>query len=347
MPLGFGLVLQLLVALAIAIVIVPLVRKAERREWTGAIVAALVLYFGSTLAYGYLSEWPWPGEGAAAPVVEQSTDIAAMKAATEREPQNPQAWAMLGVALLNSGQAGDAAAALERADTLSGGTNPDLRLALVDALASSGDENRGRVNQIVEELLAIAPGHPKALLYGAELAFSRQDYTLARERWQRLLDRAGEDSSPEAANARGVLVRRIALADQHLGANTATPTEEEKPGASTSSGLTILVSVDPALAARLPGGAPLFVLAREPGAAGPPVAVVRRAASDLPLEVTLSDRDAMLPGRVLSGFETIEIVARVALGGAPTATSGDLYGAATVTTARDDAVRIVISEVYP
>ena len=109
----------------------------------------------------------------------------------------------------------------------------------------------------------------------------------------------------------------------------------------------VQVEIDPALRERVPAGAPLFVLARPPDEPGPPLAVVRRSAGEVPFEVTLSDSDAMMANRVISGFESVEIVARIALSGGPVAQSGDLYGAATIERSGADRVRIVIAQVYP
>ena len=72
-------------------------------------------------------------------------------------------------------------------------------------------------------------------------------------------------------------------------------------------------------------GAALFIFARAPEG-GPPVAVIREDVAALPGEFSLSDANNMLPGRALSGFEALTIVARISLSGQPTEQAGDLYG---------------------
>jgi hypothetical protein len=52
----------------------------------------------------------------------------------------------------------------------------------------------------------------------------------------------------------------------------------------------------------------------------------------------------MIPGRLLSGFEQLEIVARVSLSGTPTAQPGDWYGELTVSRPTSGPVDIVIEK---
>jgi cytochrome c-type biogenesis protein CcmH len=94
------------------------------------------------------------------------------------------------------------------------------------------------------------------------------------------------------------------------------------------------------------GDASLFILARDPANPGPPLAAVRRRAAELPLQVNLSDADAMIPGRTISKAAQIEIVARVSKSGQPVAATGDLFGSAEY--APDGGkVSVVIDRVVP
>jgi cytochrome c-type biogenesis protein CcmH len=107
------------------------------------------------------------------------------------------------------------------------------------------------------------------------------------------------------------------------------------------------VSAAAALAAQIDPAAPLFVLARSPGGGGPPLAVERHVARELPLTVELSNEDAMIPGRNLATANEIEVVARVAKGGGPVAQPGDLYGSVVVPAGGDTRVRVEIDRVQP
>ncbi len=88
---------------------------------------------------------------------------------------------------------------------------------------------------------------------------------------------------------------------------------------------TVDVSLDAAF--DVAPAATVFVIARDAERPGPPLAVKRLAAGDLPVRVELTDADAMLPGRGFKGVEALELVARVALGGSATAVAGDMESA--------------------
>ena len=73
---------------------------------------------------------------------------------------------------------------------------------------------------------------------------------------------------------------------------------------------------------------PLFILARDPSAGGPPLAVQRHSSADLPLTVELSERDAMIAARTIASVPRVQVVARLSRSGTPQAQSGDYYGEA-------------------
>jgi cytochrome c-type biogenesis protein CcmH len=93
----------------------------------------------------------------------------------------------------------------------------------------------------------------------------------------------------------------------------------------------------------------LFVFAR--AAEGPPMplAVVRKQAKDLPLEVVLDDSMSMMQGMNLSSFERLVIGARVSKSGKPTPSPGDLQGLTEpVAPVKDETLSVVVDrEVGP
>jgi cytochrome c-type biogenesis protein CcmH len=91
----------------------------------------------------------------------------------------------------------------------------------------------------------------------------------------------------------------------------------------------------------------VFIIARDPAAPSPPIAVTRRQLSDLPTIVHLGDSESMVQGRNLSMFEQFELVARISLSGQPGAQSGDWYGSVIVTPAEENTVTLAISEQVP
>src|SRR4051794_6112420 len=129
-------------------------------------------------------------------------------------------------------------------------------------------------------------------------------------------------------NIRHVLEQQVHNLNEQLGPASAESARDPANTATSGRTVSVSVTISPTLAAKTAQASTLFVLARDPGGGGPPLAVVRRSSSDLPLTVQLSEKDAMVPGRSIANHSRIEIVARLSRSGQPTAQSGDVYGEA-------------------
>lgn len=88
----------------------------------------------------------------------------------------------------------------------------------------------------------------------------------------------------------------------------------------------VSVRISPELSSKVGANDALYIFAR--AAKGPtmPLAIVRRAAKELPLTVTLDDSMAMVPEMKLSSVQEIVIGARIAKSGDAIAKPGDLEG---------------------
>jgi cytochrome c-type biogenesis protein CcmH len=107
------------------------------------------------------------------------------------------------------------------------------------------------------------------------------------------------------------------------------------------------ISLSAIAAESLPADATVFVIARDPGQPGPPIAVTRRRLSELPDTIQLDDSDSMIPGRSLSGFPQFELVARVSLSGQPVQQSGDWFGAQIVKPEENARITLSIDQRVP
>jgi cytochrome c-type biogenesis protein CcmH len=96
-------------------------------------------------------------------------------------------------------------------------------------------------------------------------------------------------------------------------------------------------------AAHAPTGATLFIYVKQPNAPGPPLAVLRVRADHWPVTFTLSDDNAMVPGRNLSSASNVQVEARISRSGDAIPHSGDLVGSVTsVNPGAGDPVKISI-----
>ena len=98
----------------------------------------------------------------------------------------------------------------------------------------------------------------------------------------------------------------------------ASPTNENK-----SVGLSLKVSLTPALKEELSPDSAVFVFVRAVENPGPPLAVVLKKVAELPFEIALNDSHAMIPGRTISSAEKIIVGARISVSGNPERQPGD------------------------
>ncbi|MED5461024.1 MAG: hypothetical protein VYC03_00295, partial [Pseudomonadota bacterium] len=194
----------------------------------------------------------------------------------------------------------------------------------------------GRAGQLFESALAIEPNNPIALLYSGMAAVEQGDDLRAADRWEALL---ATSPPPEIAE---ILRGRVAEL-------RGTPPPAVQPGAAIPDEPVVNVAVsmgDAARAAELPDST-VFVIARDPNQPSPPIAVVRAHSSELPTMVSIGDGDAMIPGRVPSGFASLEIVARISLNGEPIQQPGDWFGRQIVESGGNTTHELIIDQQVP
>jgi cytochrome c-type biogenesis protein CcmH len=321
MTLSFLLGAVALTVAAVAVVVVPLLRAGEEGASPAAAVGtALLIPVVALLAYVAASSYPWsePPPDVAAPAAADGPALRALKDAVAREPGRFQSWSRLAEGLLVAERFPEAQLAFRRALELQGRQDTALLLAYAEA-AVLADRNAlgGEAGRLIEQVLVREPGNPKALWYGGMAAIGRGESEQAVTRWRSLLAL----SPPPAVQA---------VIEQQL-ARPGAPGPPAGAGQAgvANAGIVLRVSLAAQYAARASrAGAAVFVFAREPGGAGPPLAAVRRAASELPLVVTLTDADSMVPGRSLAGHAELAITARLAADGEALPASGDVVGEA-------------------
>jgi cytochrome c-type biogenesis protein CcmH len=249
-------------------------------------------------------------------------------------PNDLDGWLMLGRTYATLEQFPLAVRAYQRADRLADGQNAEAIVGVAEMLlAQDFEQIRGAAGHLFDRALAIEPNNPKALLYSAFAALSRGEQSSARERFQRLL------TLNPPPQIRDIITRQLQALD---GADTQAPAVAQGQGPKVS----VHVTLAPSLASKVPAGAALFVAARDPKSPGPPFAVKRLPAS-FPVDVELSGADSMLESRRISDGQQLQVVARVALGGTPTATTGDPFGQVSYHVGQDKKLTIVIDRLAP
>ncbi len=329
---AFALACAVMLLVAFALLARPLLKSAEGESrsrrlsvfvLTGLSVGVLasVLYIGNT-------SWPWlsgPPQQEGAGSAADAAAITELLNKAQAQPDNLDAWLELGRAYVADGNYASAGSAYQHAYDISKGQNVDAITGLAEALVLTDPSSmNGRAAVLIEEALKLQPNQPKALWYGGLVALQAQNLAVARDRFKALLAL----NPPE--QVRTLLERQIQDLNQQLNEPAAAPVA----AGSSARKVLVKVSLSAALKQQLQQPASLFVLARNPQQPGPPLAVERHQSSELPLQVELTADDAMLPTRTLANAQDVEIVARLSASGAPTEQSGDLFGSATYSFAR-------------
>jgi cytochrome c-type biogenesis protein CcmH len=274
-----------------------------------------------------------PGAGTAPDIEAMVTSLAAR---LQKDPDDIEGWKMLGRSYMTLQNFPAAVTAYERAVELEEGQVAQTLVDLGTAILTRDNARvEGQIAALFESALALEPNNPSALFYAGIAALNRDNTDLAADRWEILLSL----NPPE--NIRGVVQQRVA----EWRGETAPVVAPQNEQLETS--ITADIAVAENVAAEVPGDASVFIIARDPAQPSPPIAVTRRRLSELPASIMLSDADSMIPGRNLSAFAEVELIARVSVSGEPIAQSGDWFGSTIIKPAENAKISLLIDQQVP
>ena len=319
----FWVCLTLLSLGALSFVLVPALLESEKiGRWSVLNMASAALLVPLSVGI-YLGINTWNGDTSSDQMLTPLADLViGLETSLNENPEDAVGWQLLGQSYLALGRFPEARQALREAWGRTLSPDNDLKLALGEAeVMTDRTALTGEPGRLFEEVLETDPSNPKALWYGGLAALDIEQPNLARERWERLLAL----NPPEQIAV--VLREQIDLLGGFSGDNLA-PVENTDSVTESLASFQLRLNVTLADGLSLESMGPqaaLFIFARAPQG-GPPLAVIRQEASAVPGVFSLSDANAMLPGRSLTDFESLTIVARLSSSGQPTASSGDFYG---------------------
>lgn len=344
----FWIILIVLCLLAVVFAAWPLWKKSHRLT---PLVAAIIV-FTVALSVGLYDRIGSPGlSSGQSGQVAQADDlmgmdeaIVALEKRLANNPDDVEGWKMLARTQMTMRNYAAAADALEKAVELENGqvaqTLVDLALAI---LSRDNTPIEGRTQELIDSALALDPHNQAALFYSGVAAANRGDTDTAAIHFEILLGL----NPPE--EIRGILEDRIALWRGEMPPTMDMANHPEIPAEAAASDAIISaqVSMSTEVIAAMTGDANIFLIARDPNAPSPPIAVSRLRVSDLPVVVDLTDAQSMVAGRELSGFAEVEVLARISLSGGPAAASGDWFGSKIMRPAEGNVVNITISQQVP
>ena len=272
------------------------------------LLAALLvplLALGLYLHFGAADKVELTQEFAEAPKsMEEMT--ARLERVVQAQPDSAEAVYFLGRAYMAEQRPADAARTFERAVNLAG-RQPELLGQWAQALYFAADKKWSpQLQALTDEALKADPNEVTSLGLRGIAAFEGERYQEAIDYWKRLLAQL-----PEGDASRAALQGGIDRAAERLGGS---------PGqaAPVAARLKVRVELAAALKDKVKPDDTVFIFARASNGPPMPLAAKRVTVAQLPIEVELSDADAMMPQMKLSDFAEVQLVARVSRAGQPT-----------------------------
>lgn len=273
------------------------------------LLAALLvplLALGLYLHFGAADKVELTQEFAEAPKsMEEMT--ARLERVVQAQPDSAEAVYFLGRAYMAEQRPADAAHTFERAVALAG-RQPELLGQWAQALYFAADKKWSpQLQALTDEALKADPNEVTSLGLRGIAAFEGERYQEAIDYWKRLLAQL-----PEGDTSRAALQGGIDRAAERLGGS---PGQSAAPVAAR---LKVRVELAAALKDKVKADDTVFIFARASNGPPMPLAAKRVTVAQLPIEVELSDADAMMPQMKLSDFAEVQLVARVSRAGQPT-----------------------------
>ena len=336
----------------------PVAAAAERSPRI-ALLLAIVLPVAAVALYIVLGEpraisgKPPVAEETAGHAVENEQMLTMAESLAKKlkaSPEDGDGWIMLGRTYAYLGRLQDAMNAFEEALK----RRPDDARLLADyadiyAGTKGGGSLMGEPEKLIKRALALDPNQPKALALAGTIAFQKKDFAGAARDWERALSVLPEESPFAKQIAAGLAEAREALGQPVGAAVSPQPAKSAASAAAAVTGagraVSGTVTITPELARRASPDDTLFVFARAPQGAGPPLAVVRAKVKELPLNFRLDDSMAMSPDSKLSAATSVVITARIAKSGGVVPQPGDLEGASKPVTPGAAGVAVLIDKV--
>lgn len=269
-----------------------------------AAVLVPVMALGLYLHFGAADKVELTQEFASAPQ-SMSEMTTRLERAVQAQPDSAEGLYFLGRAYMAEQRPADAAKAFERAVALAG-RQPELLGQWAQALYFAADKQwSAQLQALTDEALKADPREVTSLGLRGIAAFEGERFQEAIDFWQRLLAQL-----PEGDASRAALQGGIDRAADKLKAGGGKVAEAAR--------LKVRVELGAALKDKVRPDDTVFIFARAGNGPPMPLAAKRVTVAQLPIEVELSDADAMMPQMKLSDFTEVQLVARVSRAGVPT-----------------------------
>jgi cytochrome c-type biogenesis protein CcmH len=270
----------------------------------------------------------------------------------KQQPNDAEGWAMLARSYRVLGQFKEASDAYQHAIKLVPG-DAQLYADYADAMGMAQGQNlEGEPMRLIEQSLKLDPNNIKALALAGTAAYDKKDFSAAGDYWQKAIQLSPPDSEFTRSLQASLEDAKSQAGGKPLAQNLPNIMPEQSPQAATaaavpSASVTGKVSVAPALAGKIAPSDTVFIYARAETGPPMPLAILKRKASELPVDFTLDDSSAMAPNLRLSNFPKVMVLARISKTGNAMPQAGDLEGSIGPVATSSSKVSIKIDRVLP
>ncbi|HEX7815438.1 c-type cytochrome biogenesis protein CcmI/CycH [Dyella sp.] len=342
---GFYAAAAAMVVVALALVLVPMIRHArdegrQRQVFMLALVITLLIPLctvGLYLTVG--TPVALNGVPKQTPInIDQA--IAELQQHLKDKPDDVQGWQLLAQTYSQMHKTANARDAYGKVLAL----DPNNTAAMVGWAEADSIERHdhmidGHALELLERSVQLEPDNQRGLWLLGISRFQHGRYDDALTAWRQLQPLLEPGSKVAQAVA-----EQIAVAQARAGGAMQPATPESAPNGPA---LDIEVSIAPALQDKLATGDVLFVYARAEQGPPMPLAVAKLTPGTWPIHVTLTDAMAMAPQMKLSSASRVFVGARISKSGQATAQSGDLEGdAGVVDVASKTPIKITLDKVH-
>ena len=235
------------------------------------------------------------------------------------EPNNLKGWLMLGRSYKVLEKYPEAINAFAHAYQLVG-DKAEVMLPYAEVLALSNDNNwTGKPDEMVKKALALEPDNLNGLWLSA-MASGQQGDKKSAIGFLRKLEALLPAESPDKQQIHEIITNT----EGEL--TNAAPATSVQSAASPGISVDVQVSLGKELQPTVNPEDTVFIYAQALSGPKMPLAIIRKQARELPLSVSLTDAESMLPNMKLSSFKQVRLLARISKSGSAMPQPGDLIG---------------------
>ncbi|MCL4120214.1 UNVERIFIED_CONTAM: hypothetical protein GTU68_036255 [Idotea baltica] len=289
-------------------------------------IASVTLY----LKWGALDQVKETEKFFIQPTQQANKMTSRLEEAVKANPDSANGWYLLGRAYMVENRTAEAAKAFEKTVELKK-RDPEVLGQWAQSLFFSANKKwSDQMQNLVDEALKKDPKEKTSLGLLGVVAFQNQKFRQAIDYWQRLVVVLPDDDVSRQAIEQGIQQAQQKLA-------------KSDPKAVNSNGIIVEVSLDQSIVSKVKNTDSVFIFARASDGPPMPLAVKRLTVADLPVTVTLSDKDAMMPQMKISNFKQVVVGARISSTG--NASKGEWIGLSkAVSSSLKDPYKLVINK---